>query len=66
MSTSLNITYIDFGPAYGQNGNSGIERKKLAQINELRISVPGRSSTFSTKTAKIGHAERDLMIRGTR
>lgn len=30
------------------------------------ISVPGRSSTFSTKTAKIGHAERDLMIRGTR
>ncbi|WP_321300397.1 hypothetical protein [uncultured Sphaerochaeta sp.] len=35
MITKLNITYIDFGPAYGQNSNSGIERKKLAQIKEL-------------------------------
>jgi hypothetical protein len=49
MSTSLNITYIDFGPAYGQNGNSGIERKKLAQINELSKLGDVKRLTYSPK-----------------
>ena len=34
--------------------------------NKPSISVPGRTSTFSTKTTKLGHWERDLTIRGTR
>jgi hypothetical protein len=36
MDRPLNILYIDSGPVYDQTSNSGIERKKLAQINELK------------------------------
>ncbi|RFU93653.1 glycosyltransferase family 1 protein [Sphaerochaeta halotolerans] len=49
MNTNLNITYIDFGPAYGQNSNSGIERKKLAQINELSKLGDVKRLTYSPK-----------------
>ncbi len=49
MITKLNITYIDFGPAYGQNSNSGIERKKLAQIKELSKLGVVKRLTYSPK-----------------
>ena len=49
MITKLNITYIDFGPAHGQNSNSGIERKKLAQINELSKLGNVKRLTYSPK-----------------
>jgi len=35
MKTQLNTVYIDFGNPYANINNSGIERKKLAQIKEL-------------------------------
>jgi hypothetical protein len=31
----------------------------------ILLSVPGRTSTFSTKTTKIGHSGRDFTISGT-